>query len=172
MNTNAQNYFTGCRTVEAVKALYRELARANHPDLGGDTATMQAINAEYLRRLEGLDGQESHDSRGNVHTYHYNEAREQDIADKIAEVLANLKGDANLWLIGLWIWIFDTEKGDGNAEPLKAAGFRWNRRRTAWTWKPYSGKTRPSREGIAGIAAQYGARRFEREEREQYAALT
>jgi len=30
---------------ELVAAGYRELAKRNHPDVGGDTATMQAVNA-------------------------------------------------------------------------------------------------------------------------------
>lgn len=32
------------------KTLYRILARALHPDVGGDTATMQALNAAWARR--------------------------------------------------------------------------------------------------------------------------
>mgnify|MGYP002766046013 CR=1 FL=1 len=40
-------YFTGCTTLEALKKEYRRLAMANHPDRGGDEATMKAINAEY-----------------------------------------------------------------------------------------------------------------------------
>lgn len=30
-----------------IKSAYRKLARLNHPDLGGDVATMQAINIAY-----------------------------------------------------------------------------------------------------------------------------
>ena len=40
-------YFNNIRTLEALKKAYRELAMLHHPDRGGDTATMQAINAEY-----------------------------------------------------------------------------------------------------------------------------
>ena len=75
-----------------------------------------------------------------------------------------MKGTANLWLIGLWLWVFDTAKYDGNAKVLKQAGFRWNPKRSAWTWKPYAGKGRSSKYGIEDIAGRYGAKRFEREE--------
>lgn len=40
-------YFTNCKTLDELKKEYRRLAMANHPDRGGDTAVMQAINAEY-----------------------------------------------------------------------------------------------------------------------------
>lgn len=41
-------YFEGCSTRESVATRYRELALKHHPDVkGGDTKTMQAINAEH-----------------------------------------------------------------------------------------------------------------------------
>ena len=40
-------YFKKAETVEALKAEYRKLAFDNHPDKGGDTETMQEINAEF-----------------------------------------------------------------------------------------------------------------------------
>lgn len=40
-------YFTICKTLDELKKEYRRLAMIHHPDVGGDTATMQAINAEY-----------------------------------------------------------------------------------------------------------------------------
>lgn len=56
-------YFDGICTLENLKKKYRELALANHPDMGGDTAVMQAINAEYdashARMMrEGMTGAE------------------------------------------------------------------------------------------------------------------
>lgn len=40
-------YFCSVKSFEDLKAQYRALAMKNHPDRGGDLATMQAINAEY-----------------------------------------------------------------------------------------------------------------------------
>ena len=50
-------YFTQCKTLDELKAEYRRLAMKHHPDMGGDTATMQAINAEYETRFEELKHQ-------------------------------------------------------------------------------------------------------------------
>ena len=44
-------YFTTCTTLDELKKEYRRLAMANHPDRGGDEATMKAINAEYASRF-------------------------------------------------------------------------------------------------------------------------
>ncbi len=40
-------YFVNCKTLDELKKEYRRLVMIHHPDVGGDTATMQAINAEY-----------------------------------------------------------------------------------------------------------------------------
>ena len=49
--------FTNCRTLDELKKEYRRLAMIHHPDHGGDTATMQAINGEYHERFEVLKKQ-------------------------------------------------------------------------------------------------------------------
>lgn len=40
-------YFTNCATLDDLKKEFRRLCMIHHPDRGGDTATMAAINAEY-----------------------------------------------------------------------------------------------------------------------------
>ena len=40
-------HFHSCKTTDEIKSMYRSLAQVFHPDHGGDTATMQEINAEY-----------------------------------------------------------------------------------------------------------------------------
>ena len=37
-----------------IKNEYRRLAKLHHPDLGGDTATMQEINLQYESALRGI----------------------------------------------------------------------------------------------------------------------
>ena len=38
-------YFTNCKTLDELKAEYRRLAMANHPDRGGDMETMNEKTA-------------------------------------------------------------------------------------------------------------------------------
>lgn len=40
-------YFNHCNTLDELKKEFRRLCMIHHPDRGGDTATMAAINAEY-----------------------------------------------------------------------------------------------------------------------------
>ena len=47
-------YFADCKTLDELRIAYRKLAAIHHPDVGGDVATMQAINAAHDRVFEAL----------------------------------------------------------------------------------------------------------------------
>jgi len=155
-------YFAGMITIEAVKTAYRELAKRWHPDKpGGDLATMQAVNAQYHEALKNLDGNVSQGTDGREHTYRYDEAVEQEVMDKLAEILA-IKGTFEVVLIGTWIWITgDTRpiKGDLGKDGAKC---KWHSKRMCWYWRPsgsrHYGKPNPG--GLDSLAAKYGAKSF------------
>lgn len=42
-----KTYFENVTTLDELKREYKRLAKLHHPDVGGDTATMQQINAEH-----------------------------------------------------------------------------------------------------------------------------
>ena len=48
------NWFKNIQTLAELKAQYRKLAFANHPDHGGDTKNMANIIAEYNKLLKKL----------------------------------------------------------------------------------------------------------------------
>ena len=52
------DYFRGCNTVENLESRYRDLARENHPDLGGDSAVMAEINRQHDMRKAWFDGRQ------------------------------------------------------------------------------------------------------------------
>lgn len=41
---HTMKYFMNCKSLEDLKAEYRRLVKLHHPDLGGNTETMKAIN--------------------------------------------------------------------------------------------------------------------------------
>lgn len=53
MNTT-KKYFTNCLTLDALTKERNRLARIHHPDVGGDVATMQDINAEFEQAKKRL----------------------------------------------------------------------------------------------------------------------
>lgn len=129
------NYFSDCADVNEIKKRYRTLAKKHHPDKGGDVRIMQEINAQYHKALEGQHKTEYTGSDDKPHTYYYNEETESEIMSKLNQVLAAPLPGCEVWIAGLYIWI----RGDTrpHKETIKAfGGFWWNRRRSAWSWKP------------------------------------
>jgi len=152
------NFFHDCRTVEEIKKRYRQLAMKHHPDRGGDTATMQEINRQYQSALKHCDGQTNKGSDGKQHTYHYNEAAETELAEKIDELLKLKLAGIEIALIGLWIWITGDTKPHRQA--LKDAGCRWHSKRACWYWQNtgYVGRSKAS---LQELADKYGYKAYE-----------
>ena len=147
-------YFLNASTVETVKMMYRKLALENHPDRGGDTATMAEINRQYEEALKRLDGTES-DGR----TYRYDAAKESEIMDVIRALLA-IPG-IEVDLVGRWLWI------SGETRPvkdrLKALGCRWSPDKSLWYWRSADSKRPWKTNGsFDDICNTYGAQRLVR----------
>ncbi|MFY0256467.1 hypothetical protein ACDQ55_21235 [Chitinophaga sp. 30R24] len=99
-------YFNNCNTIEEVKTLYKKLAKENHPDMGGDTATMQEISTEYafacvfIAKGAGLNDAEIDQELKLSEEY-----------KAIIEKIISLPG-IHIELVGNWIWI------TGNTKPV------------------------------------------------------
>ncbi|NLU91369.1 J domain-containing protein [Chitinophaga sp. Ak27] len=122
------NYFKHCTTIDEVKVLYRELAKTHHPDRGGDTATMQAINTAYAAACaaiyRGADLSEVEKEEAITETERYRETLEK---------IIHLEG-VIIELMGLWIWV------SGNTyavrKELKAAGLFYASKKQCWYYRP------------------------------------
>lgn len=146
------DFFNGLQDVAKIKAHYRELARQYHPDLGGCEETMKIINCQYHAKLKDQSGKEF-----DGHKYNYNNKIEQEIMDKISELLkiANLQID----LIGLWIWVRGDTKP--HKETLKSLGCYWHSVRKCWYWKPKGfSRTRSNPGSLDDLAKKYGVKEF------------
>ena len=147
-----KRYFDHLHTLSEIKAEYKRLVKLNHPDIGGDTATMQEINAQYSAAVE--------------HIAKYGEGRDQrEAAQEVpAEYMAAVAAAVNLAgavveLVGSWIWV--TGNTYAHKSALKAAGYMWASRKKAWYWHPIEAACISSgKKTLNQIRAKYGSERL------------
>ena len=153
-------YFNHISSLSELRTLYRRLAIANHPDKGGNMATMQAINAEYdkvFKAMQAGDTQEAKSSR------YANEMPEE--YRRIIEILIALDG-IELELCGNWIWISGNTKQ--HKDELKASGCYWAAKKLMWYWRPAEYKCFGKHtKDMATIRNQYGSVKIDASGKEQ-----
>ena len=119
-------YFNNIKDLNELKAAYRKLAMANHPDRGGDPEVMKEINSEYTVLFNNLkDGYNATRDCDKETT----EAPEDFI--NIIEVLLKLEG-ISIELCGRWLWIGGNTYQHKDA--LRNAGCRWCSGKKLWSW--------------------------------------
>ena len=147
------NFFSNPRTLEELKKQYRELAKKHHPDNGGDTVTMQAVNNEYDALFPKLK---------NVHqtkdgTTYTAKQDSTETADQFKDLITELMRMDNIVIeiIGCFVWV--TGETKPHKDQLKALKFQWHSKKLAWYLKPedYRRKSRKDY-GLDEIRAMYG----------------
>lgn len=167
-------YFKNIDNIEDLKAEYRRLAMANHPDRGGDTATMQRINDEYAQLFERLKNTHKSTRPDGPRTYTADKPTTETPEDfiNIVNELFRLDG-LEVELCGRWLWI------GGNTmqhrDRLKALGCKWSKNKQKWSWHfpedaafSYKGRREWSMDKIRFM---WGSEHLERDERPQPAAI-
>jgi hypothetical protein len=143
-------WFNDCQTIEEVKATYKKLAKQYHPDLGGDTATMQEINKEYAfasaKAIKGANLSEEETENEILSSEAYRKAIEQ---------IIHLEG-ITIELVGFWIWV------TGNSYPvratLKGAGFFFAPKKLAWYFRTAEYKvSKGGKKSLDEIRNKYGS---------------
>jgi len=143
-------WFKECETLEEVKALYKKLAKQYHPDLGGDTASMQEINKEYaFATAKAIKGANLSDEEAE------NEILSSEAYRKAIEQIIHLDG-ITIELVGYWLWV------TGNTYPvraaLKTAGFLFAPKKVAWYFRTAEYKvSQSSGKSLDEIRNKYGS---------------
>ncbi|MBA3694197.1 MAG: hypothetical protein H0X49_17645 [Acidobacteria bacterium] len=123
-------FFFDCYTVEAVKNHYRDLAKKHHPDLGGDTATMQAVNVEYADAMRRAIEGEENEYRREQATAGFEPLRES------IEFAVTLPENVSVIIRGFWLWLEgETYLGKDRIKSFTSADgtrFRWSKHKKAW----------------------------------------
>lgn len=131
-------WFDGCSTLDEIRKQYHKLCMKWHPDLGGDTKTMQDINASYteatqrtVRADSKFDWQKHYSSREAWW------AASDDMSERIRQTIERLVklSGIGIELCGTWIWV----SGNTRAvkEELKAIGLKWSADKGKWYWVGY-----------------------------------
>lgn len=120
-------FFEGLREDKEIKARYKELAKAHHPDKGGCAETMKAINHQYEQVMRGI-----YQLAGKSTT----EIDELLINDNLMREKLNailmIEG-ISIELCGSWVWV----TGDTRSckDWLKSQDFLWAPKKKAWYWR-------------------------------------
>ena len=120
------------QTAEQLKTMYRKLAMLHHPDVGGNTARMQAVNAEYERLFPKLKDTHTNMAGEMYEANSPSYERPEDFIN-IINILIRFE-NVLIEIIGKFIWV------SGNTKPyketLKDLRFRWHNVKTAWYLPP------------------------------------
>lgn len=154
-------WFAMCGNLDEVKATYKKLAKAHHPDLGGDTQTMQEINKEYAfasaKVIKGENLSAEDTEREILQSEAYREALEK---------IIHLQG-ITIELVGYWIWV------TGDTRPhkaeLKGAGFFFASKKLAWYFRTGEYKvSKGGKKSLDEIRAKYGTEVIGENQRKNY----
>ena len=118
-------YFNDCKNLDEVKRRYKELALKHHPDRGGDTRIMQAVNNEY-------------DAIRKNPFFKFWKEKEESQQDYVQfpDIISKIIGfkDITIELCGNWLWISgNTYK---HRKELKQYGFLFADKKKLWYWRP------------------------------------
>ena len=143
-------WFNECTTVEEVKAQYKKLAKQYHPDLGGDTVTMQEINKAFTdamaKAIKGANLSEEEAESEILSSEAYRKAIEQ---------IIHLDG-ITIEIVQRWLWV--TGETFSVRNTLKKAGFFFASKKVAWYFRTDDYKVnKGSKKSLEEIRTKYGS---------------
>ena len=145
------NYFNNIKSINDLKQKYKELAKKYHPDLGGDANEFKIMQNDYERLFYNLSNEETKEAPGHL----------INLLNKISFLFKN--DDANIELVGSWLWISFDKKPEGDIiNRLKLAGLRWSIKNKKWFTGGDNLKYKPikTKLNFGDIVARYGVNKI------------
>lgn len=144
------NFFINCTSLDEAKQLFKKLALENHPDRGGDTATMQKINADYKFIVAKLINGSNFTTEQTE-----NEVKFSEQYQTVINAIIALEG-LNIELVGTWVWV--TGNTYQHKEILKANGLFFAPKKQAWYFRSEDNKCKFSQKlDLDQIKSKYGS---------------
>lgn len=168
-------YFSHINDIQSLKNTYRKLIKENHPDKGGDTATCQALNAEYAERMQQLIKQDTSTKYRDTasteeKTFWENQEERCEAEKKVAEALQKIIAldGLEIEIVGVWLWVGGNTKQ--HKEALKEAGFYWFNKKKMWA---FAGKKSRGRGNTTmdEVRAKYGSQVVRKKQHKQLARV-
>ena len=151
-----KNYFSHCSTLQEIKEFYRNLAKENHPDKGGNLQAMQEINNQYTKAINVI-------AKGGKFTETEAEAEilQAEAYKEAVNKVVNLEG-CKVELIGSWLWITGNTKQYATILKTEPAKFNWAKKKTdfsAWFFRTSEFKTtnKGQKMELSQIRNKYGS---------------
>lgn len=131
-------------TLDILKMAYRRSCSKYHPDKGGSTEMMQAVNAAYdaLQSFTGTLPTEGTQAG-------YGEALNAALA-----AIVTLPG-LSIEVCGLWVWVSGDTRTHKDA--IKAAGYYWASKKHMWYFRPADASGGRGTSSIDEIREKYGS---------------
>jgi len=131
---------------DGIKSAWRKACSKYHPDKGGSTHMMQAVNEAYetLLNAKDLEQPESFTDYG-------------DELNAALNAIIDLPG-LDIELCGSWLWV----SGDTRThkDVLKSSGFKWAPKKKQWSFHPQGFKSYGrGKASMDEIRAKYGSAR-------------
>lgn len=116
-----------CLEETDAKKLFLSLAHQYHPDKGGDTEAMKALNGAYKQYLKTHRTGTVKDNQDEI---------DEDLINKINELVKY--NDLEIEILGCWIWVTGNTKE--RKEELKQLNFLFSPKKTAWYYRKEENK--------------------------------
>lgn len=164
------SHFQNFQTADDIKSEYRRLAKRLHPDHGGSTESMQALNAEYE---VAIDRAVRFEKPGLTEQEYTDLAAVNETVRRAVEAIVNLP-DIEIEICGLWVWVGGTARRGTSAQmdltldSLVQSGYKWASKKVKWYFAGVKA-TSHGKMDMDDIRAAHGSTIVKRNERKAIA---